>query len=185
MAFTDMNEVEEVEEGDVGEQMPEDGSSNRTFIIVAAVLGGIMLLALLCTAGYALFVLPKVRTDRQSAAATANAQSTMIAYENTQAAIAMKASPTPKPTQEIKPTATNTPVLANPEGAKTATPTTDGAAATSTALQATIQAAQTQQPTATRLPASGFAEDVGAPGLLAIGLVLIVVIFLVRRLRHS
>jgi hypothetical protein len=183
MAFTDMNEVEEEE---IGEQPPEDGSSNRTFIIVAAILGGIMLIALLCTAGYALFVLPKVRADRQSAAATTYAQETVIAFEATQAAVAMKASPTPTKVAAVKATATNTPVLAEPGGAaKTATPTMDEAAATSTALQATIAAAQTQAPTATRLPAGGFAEDVGAPGLLALAVVLVVVIFLVRRLRNS
>jgi hypothetical protein len=44
---------------------------------------------------------------------------------------------------------------------------------------------QTIIPTSTALPNTGFADDVGAPGLMLIGIALIVVIFLVRRLRAS
>jgi hypothetical protein len=37
--------------------------------------------------------------------------------------------------------------------------------------------------TSTALPNTGFIDDAGAPGLMLIGLALVVVIFLVRRLR--
>lgn len=181
MAFTDMEEVE----GENVEKPPEEDSNNRTFIIVAAVLGGITLLALLCTAAYAFLILPGTRAARQNQAATAYAQQTLVAMESTQAALAAKVTATQKPT--TKPTATNTPVLnqGGGESAKTATPTIDSVAATQEALYATVSAAQTHAPTSTKLPTSGFADDVGAPALLAAAVVLVIVIFLVRRLRTS
>lgn len=39
------------------------------------------------------------------------------------------------------------------------------------------------QPTATALPTTGFADEVGLPGLLAMAAVLLIVIFLARRMR--
>jgi hypothetical protein len=53
------------------------------------------------------------------------------------------------------------------------------AAMTAEAVAALTQAA----PTA--LPTTGFADEVGMPGLLALAVVFVVVIFLVRRLRAS
>jgi hypothetical protein len=181
MAFTDMDETGE----EYGEE-PLDGDevgSNRTFIIIAAVLGGITLVALLCTAIYAFVYLPRTRAERENAAATAYAQETMLAFEATQAAMPPTATNTKQVAQV--PTATSTPVLAEERAANTATPTVDPVQATQDALDTVVAAAQTQNPTATKLPASGFADDVGAPGLLAMAVVLIVVIFLVRRLRTS
>jgi LPXTG-motif cell wall-anchored protein len=67
-----------------------------------------------------------------------------------------------------------------------ATATTDPRTATVAALL--TQAAEAQQtvtPTASGLPQTGFAEDVGVPGLVGLSLALIVVIFLARRLRTS
>lgn len=181
MAFTDMDETDE----EFGEQ-PQDGDesgSNRTFIIIAAVLGGITLIALLCTAIYAFVYLPRTRAERENAAATAYAQETMLAFEATQAAMPPTATNTKQVVQAEK--ATPTPVLAEEEAVITATPTLDSVQATQDALDTVVAAAQTQNPTATKLPASGFADDVGAPGLLAMAVVLIIVIFLVRRLRTS
>lgn len=181
MAFTEMDESDEA----LGEQ-PQDegeGGSNRTFIIIAAVLGGITLLALLCTAIYAFVYLPRTRAERQNTAATAYAQETMLAFEATQAVMVSAATNTKPAAEAAK--ASPTPVLAEEEAANTATPTVDSVQATQDALDTVVAAAQTQNPTATKLPASGFADDVGAPGLLAMAVVLIVVIFLVRRLRTS
>jgi hypothetical protein len=183
MAFTDMDESNNEE---IGEQPPEedDGASNRTFIIIAAVLGGITLIALLCTAVYAFVYLPRTRAERENAAATAYAQETLLAYESTQAAMAPTATNT-KPAVDTTTKATPTPVLAEEEAAKTATPTIDAVQATQDALDTVVAAAQTQKPTATKLPTSGFADEVGAPALLAMAIILVVVIFLVRRLRTS
>jgi LPXTG-motif cell wall-anchored protein len=46
-------------------------------------------------------------------------------------------------------------------------------------------AAKTPVVTSTALPQTGFAEDVGLPGLLGVAVVLVVVIFLTRRLRTA
>jgi cbb3-type cytochrome oxidase subunit 3 len=181
MAFTDMDESDD----DVGERPPEDGEggSNRTFVLIAAILGGITLLALLCTAIYAFVYLPRTRTQRENAAQTAYAQETMLAFEATQAAMGPTATNTKQVVEEPK--ASPTPVLAEEEAEITATPTADSVQATQDALDTVVAAAQTQNPTVTQLPTSGFADEVGAPGLLAMAVVLIVVIFLVRRLRTS
>jgi hypothetical protein len=66
----------------------------------------------------------------------------------------------------------------------TAAPTVGPRTATVAALltQAAQQTA-TVLPTATALPGTGFADEVGAPSLLALAALLILVIFLVRRLR--
>jgi hypothetical protein len=50
------------------------------------------------------------------------------------------------------------------------------------------QAAEAQLtviPTSTALPDSGFADDVGLPGLIGLAAVLVVVVFLARRLRSA
>jgi hypothetical protein len=51
MAFTDMNDVDQ----DLGEEKLADRNGNRSFMIIAGILGGIMVLALLCIAALALF----------------------------------------------------------------------------------------------------------------------------------
>jgi hypothetical protein len=186
MAFTDVDETEE----EISEQPQDeggeggDGDSNRTFITIAAILGGITLVALLCTAVYAFIYLPQQRADKENAAATAYAQETVLAYEATQAAFVPPPTFTEKPAS-IEAVATATPVLAEGEPVNTATPTPDNVRATQGALDTVVAAAQTLAPTATRLPEGGFADDVGAPALLAMAVVLVVVIFLVRRLRTS
>ena len=69
-------------EGDVinfdDEDAPPEESSNRTFLIVAGILGGIVLLSLACLAVYALVILPQqqraVQASEENALATQNAQ---------------------------------------------------------------------------------------------------------------
>ncbi len=185
MAFTDMDEVED--DFEETEQKPPEESSNRTFIIIAVALGALTLLALVCTAAYALFFLPQMRAQRDAAAATAYAQNTEIAMQVTQTAIVAAYTPTSMPTEKPKPT--NTPVLA---AMATSTPQIDETQVALDAQMTQIAAAiMTEVPTSTAvsgdgtLPDGGFADDIGAPGLLIMGVVLIGVIFLVRRLRAS
>jgi hypothetical protein len=81
---------------------------------------------------------------------------------------------------------TNTPVIAQPTETLSPTPNpataTVGAAFTQIAQVATITT-QTVIATSTALPNTGFADYVGLPGMFALALVLVAVIFLVRRLR--
>jgi LPXTG-motif cell wall-anchored protein len=253
---------------------PEPVSSNRTFLIVAGILGGIMLMALLALAAYAIFFAPQRRSLMATQVASRNSQNTQVALAGEQTIIVVEgvgivetatevpgatatqtrevratsthastASPaqeaaessTPEPTLVIAAqvtqdsaatedprTATVAALLTQAAGADTPEPLTatvsalltqtagavtpDIQTATSTALitatataggstldprTATVaalftQAASTGIPrtaTVTALPATGFADEAGVPGLLGLALVLIVVIFLARRLR--
>jgi hypothetical protein len=179
MTFEDIDTTEEE-----FESLPPEESNNRTFIIVASALGGLMLLTLICTALYAFFLLPRSRQQREAEVATVNAQNTAMAVAVTQTSRAARWSPTSPP---VEPTATseptNTPVLAQP-ATSTSTPIIDAVATTQAALfTLAAEVTQTTILTSTALPSSGFADDVGAPSLLALAVVLVVVIFLVRRLR--
>ena len=187
MAFTDMDEVEQEYE----EEATPAKSSNRNFWIIFGILGGIIILALLCLAGIAL-ILP----GRENVNATRAAQLTEISYATTQTASAPRVTPTntavpPTRTRTPPPTPTNTPLvplvtLVTLAPTNTAT-SVDSAIATRSALltQAAEVTAVTALPSSTLLPSTGFADEVGMPGLLVLALVFVVVIFLVRRLRFA
>jgi LPXTG-motif cell wall-anchored protein len=79
-------------------------------------------------------------------------------------------------------------VIAQATGTITATANpatgTVGAAFTQIAVSQAVSTL-TIIPTSTALPKTGFAEDVGAPGLMMVAVALVAVIFLVRRLRTA
>lgn len=171
---------------------PPEESSNRPFLIVAGILGGIMLLSLLCIVAFAL-ARPMITggNNRQTQAAEINLQNTSVAQGVSMTAVALQwtatASPTPFPTATDTPAPTNTLVVAQ-QVTNTPLPTTDPRTATVAALltqAAQAQVTQTVAPTPTGLPTTGFADDVGAPGLLAMAVLLVGVIFLSRRLRTA
>jgi hypothetical protein len=198
MAFTDMNDVE----NELGDEKPANGNGNgnRSFLIIAGVLGGIMVLALLCIAGIALFRYLPGQRSAQSVNATNESQATVIAIGASETALAPMSTSTLRPT--VIPTntkaPTNTPVIVV---GPTKSPTVDLAIATRDAL--ITQAAQTSgpatqavqtstpstqavtKPTTTALPATGIADELGTPGLIAAAFFLVVLIFLVRRLRTA
>jgi cytoskeletal protein RodZ len=189
MAFEDMNDIEPAVE-EAGP--PPEESSNRPFLIVAGVLAGVLVLSLLCLAAYAFFRVPMLQTQRATEEAEIILQNELMEVSVRQTADAKEiqaapptATPTLKPTDTpVPPTATR--VVAQ---AATRTPTTgpDPRTATVAALLTQAAAAQTATPqaTATELPQSGFADDVGAPGLLALAALLVGVIFAARRLRTA
>jgi len=169
------------------EETPPEEASNRTFLIAAGILGGIVLLSIACLAVYALVILPQQRAAQQgdeSALATQNAQ-VNEALTATQVAISL--SQTPQATETLFPT--DTPVVAQPSATNTsivaeATFTPDPATATVAAGLTQVAASTgTIIPTSTALPTSGFADEVGLPGLVIAAMVLVAVIFLARRLR--
>jgi len=179
-------------QSDVDEEggTPEE-ASNRTFLIVAGVFGAIVVLSLICLVLFVVFrVLPE-RNTKSKEATQAAAQNRAISDSATKTAIAnlwtatptQTASPLP-PTPTTK--ATNTPVIQ-----PSATPTSPNAGTLAALYQ---QATQTKaalnkpSPTATvksTLTGTGFADQVGAPALFGLAAVLIVVIFLARRLRTA
>jgi cytoskeletal protein RodZ len=181
MAFTDMDEVEqELEEES---QQTPSGPGNRNFWIIFGILGGIIVLALICIAVIAVINLP----GRQNANATRAAQATAISFAATQTASAPRVTPTQVPPTRTPPppTVTNTPLI--PLAPTSTSTSVDAAIATRSALMtlAAEATAATALPTSTLLPGTGFADEVGVPGLLAMAVVLVVVIFLARRLRFA
>lgn len=190
MTFENMDT--EFEPGTEEAGPPPEESSNRPFLIVASILGGIMLLSLLCIVAFAL-ARPMLSggANRQTQAAQINLQNTNVAQGVSMTAVALQWTATPSPT--LPPTATqtlaptNTLVVAQ-LATNTPSPTTDPRTATVAALltqAAQAQTTQTPAATPTRLPTTGFADDVGAPGLLAMAVLLVGIIFLSRRLRTA
>jgi hypothetical protein len=203
MAFENLDvddEFDELDELDVDEGLLAEESSNRMFLIIAGVLGGIALLALICIAVYALVLLPQSRSAQAEQKATVDAQNTevasIIAETSTAAALrAIEAAYTPTPTETsipASPTFTTTPtsVVAMPSTGEAGTLSPQ--MATATALHATLtanallyEATLTARPQATAIPDTGFADDVGLPALMGLAGLLIVIIFLARRLRTA
>lgn len=186
----------EFEEMDSEETIATSKGSNRTFLVVAGILGGILLIALLAIAGYAVVILPGRDTGQQTQVVAINATNTAIAEEAQLTAVGKQITLTPTFTATLPPTETLTPVPTNtatPVLAPTNTPeaTSEGALDPETATVAALltqqagEGEETPIPTATALPDTGFADDFGVPGLLLVAGVLMVVIILSRRLRVS
>jgi hypothetical protein len=188
-----------VEGGEPGgqEEPPADdeggSNNNRTFLIAAGILGGVILLALICMAGYVLFLQPQQRSARLLQQTAQLAENTRVAAQATEAALALlpsatlePATNTPLPTEVLASStpvvavATNTPIILS-----TPDPLTETVAAAYTQValaQLTVVATSTALG---QVPTTGFADEVGLPGLFILGIVMIVVILLARRLRSA
>jgi hypothetical protein len=155
---------------------PPEESSNRTFLVAAGILGGIVLLSIACLAGYALLILPgQQQASADNIAATQNAVRISEALTSTAQAFVL-------PTATVSPT----PVLAQPTASTTPQPTSTKDPATATVAAALTQAAIAQLtvvPVSTALPGTGFADEYGVPGLVVMALALLTVVLLARRLR--
>jgi len=177
-----MYDNDSLDEFDDAENPPEE-SNNRTFLIVAGGLGFLVLVALLCLGA---FFLLRGTTTSQTNDMTANAQLTeqamTIEVGLTQNADSQAKTQAAAATATLPPT--NTPVIS----AASATPSETPNPATATVGAAFTQIAistQTVIATSTALPNTGFADDVGIPGMFALALILVLVIFFVRRLRAA
>ncbi|MGH2582102.1 MAG: hypothetical protein ACRDFQ_04315 [Anaerolineales bacterium] len=161
-------------------------SGNRSFLVVAGILGAILLLSLVGIAVYALVILPAQQAQEP---VVSSAQQTQTAV-----ALALQVTLTSTNTATTAPTVTRTPTRTFTPSSTPAT--IDPATATVNALLTSAALAQTQAanstaPTATSgptatvssLPQSGFAEDAGVPGLLALTAILLLIIFTARRVR--
>jgi hypothetical protein len=209
-------------------EQPEGGEgNNRTFLIAAIALGGIVLLSLICMAVFALFILPGQKASAQAtseANLAAVALATNVSMETQVAALftatlAPSETPLPLPTETpvvfiAAPTASAVPTLEPAtatfeamqtkvaENLLTSVPAAAAASATSTVSsvgrgtpRAAISAADSTGTAASqgtsvalgtpRMPATGFADGVGLPGLFVLSIILVAVILLARRLRQS
>jgi len=107
-----MNDFEDMDFEEIGseETISTSRGSNRTFLIVAGILGGILLIALLAIAAYAVLYLPSRDTGQQTQVAEINATNTAVAEEAQLTAIAKQVTMTPTFTATSPPT--NTPTMA-------------------------------------------------------------------------
>jgi hypothetical protein len=173
------------EDFEVGSAEPEE-KSNRTFVIAAGAVGGLLVVSMICLAAYALWWAPRQQEARNAQATQIILDNTKMAEQLTATAGALHPTNTKAPTKTPIPTATMTPtavvVVASPT--PTSAATIDPGIATAIA-QATLAAAQGGggSPTPTALPATGFADEVGLPGLVLLGVLLVVVVIVSRQLR--
>jgi cytoskeletal protein RodZ len=183
-------------EDDVSSDIEEEGgtpeeASNRTFLIVAGVFGAIVVLSLICLVLFIVFkVVPGNKNNSKEATAAAQRNlDIMKGVTETAKARSWTATPTEKPSPLP---ATPTPIITNTPVIKPSSTPTSPNAATMEALYkmatetkaALGKASPTPTPKST-LGETGFADQVGVPALLGLAAVLIVVIFLARRLRTA
>jgi hypothetical protein len=179
--------------------LPSGGGGNRTFMVAVGIMAGIFVLTLIGVVLYILTVQVPRNQANQSAAAQIYAQNTMIAAQATSDAATAVFLLTPSATLPTTPAPTNTPVVVQntPTLSNTATitPPAPGSAEELAGRTATVAAFLTQVAaggftgggtvtvTPTALPATGFADEVGLPAMLAAAALLVVIIVVVRRLR--
>ena len=158
-------------------------SSNRTFLIVAAVMAGVLLLSLICMAVYAFFISPNRKASTAATKMAVETQNAQVAVAMTQTSVALQAPPTTLASPVVA--ASQTPVVAM--ASSTAAPDLSPAQTETMAALNTQVAVAQLTPTSTlvaAMPATGFADSIGLPGLIILSVVLVVIIFLVRRLRR-
>ena len=179
---------------------------NRSFALAAGITGGIVLIGLIALGVYNLVIGPRQQAALQEQAAQILAQNTATAQAATRSAESLiateNAAKVPKPTNtqmaptQAPPTATQetvatqapTSVLAQ---AASPTPPIAGGTLTGPQMTATMGVLQTQlaavssaTPRATSLPTTGFADEVGLPGMIGLAAVFVVIILVVRGLRN-
>jgi cytoskeletal protein RodZ len=177
------------EEFEVGAPLPEE-SSNRTFVIAVIVMGALLVVSIICLVVYAFVIAPRQQEQQPTRVAEINLENTQQAASQTAAVAELTPSRTPTATETGEPTATatTTQVVVLPTFTPTpflTLPTVAPETATA-AAQATLAAAQGgggATPTATALPATGFADEIGVPTLAILGGILLAVIIIARSLR--
>jgi hypothetical protein len=192
--FEDLEDDEFLDDEFLDDENPPEESNNRNFLIIAGVLGGITLIAILCLGGLLYF-----RSQQDSRAVQQQTQAAVIAMQTqeqesiqqTVIAESWTDTPTaaPSPTNTQEPTA----VVVLPSATPQEEPTENPATATISALLTAAAGQATTEPgvtitafaTATGLPDTGLFDDLGVTGLILLAFFAIVVIFLARRLRAA
>jgi hypothetical protein len=170
----------------LGPDRPSKSKFNaKPLLTVFGIIVAIGIIGAITAAFVYYYLLPQSRQASQNGVEQQNAAATATVIMMTQEAnisIWSTATARARPTQTLEKTPTaqvsKTPTVgtADPRTATVAVLMTQAAAARMTA---------TYMGTAGILPKTGFADEVGLPGLVSLSLVLVVVIFLVRRLRMS
>jgi ABC-type antimicrobial peptide transport system permease subunit len=182
--YSDDNNVDTFDDG---EDTPPEESNNRTFLFIAGGLGILVLIGLCAVVGYFFLNNNNAQQTEATAQVQATFQQATIVVGLTQNARALAETQAAGATATLPPT--NTPVIA--QASLTPSPTQNPATATvgaaftqiAGAAAASTQTTLTVIATSTALPNTGFADDIGLPGMFAFALAFVIVIFLVRRLR--
>ncbi len=180
------------------EAPPSNSSDNRGFILAVGVLAGIFLLALVAMAVVGVVIIPRNRAQESTRVALINDNNTATVFALTDIAAKSVKTATSTPLQPtatltstatIKPSATKVVAVAtnttNPLLAGVDPRTATVSALLTQAAEAKTTITTTVFPSSTALPTTGFIEDAGIPTLLGVAAFLVVVIFLVRRMRAS
>ncbi|MEK6223218.1 MAG: hypothetical protein N2D54_13315 [Chloroflexota bacterium] len=198
-------DVPEDEEPFEEESEESSGGSNRNFMVVAGSLGGLIIISMICIALYTFVILPN-RDQRTPAQKTLEVQQTALSQSLTETSQAVAVLP-PTETETPRPTNTQRPPTETQEATETplataADATADASVPTVHPMTATVWAVLTNASlgltqaanslltttptvTATALPNTGFLDDYGPIGLLMVTTLMILVIFMARRLRQA
>lgn len=158
----------------------------KPLLTVFGIIAAIAIIGAIAYAFIYFYLLPKssqtgaTQVDQQNNAATATA--VMLTQE---ANIAIWSTATERARVTTTPAKTQTPIASKTPTIGTVDPRTATVAVLMTQAAAARFLTATYLGTAGVLPNTGFADEVGLPGLISLSLVLVVVIFLVRRLRMS
>ena len=176
------------------EAPPPEESNNRAFLIVGGIFAALILLTLVCGAGYVFWLGPKLNAQKNAAAAATKAGNALVVQQMTSTAQAALWTPTEPPTAiptntaiPILPQASATPVVALSTPIYTAT-TSDSSTLVAMQTQLSVQMTSTalvKGTPAKALATTGFFDEVGLPSLIILTLALVVIIFLARRLRRA
>jgi hypothetical protein len=199
--FEDFDAFEGMEEEKSSSHAPKPKKTNKNFWVAIGVIGIFVLLIVAAMAAYLLVIYPQQRAAQLNQAAQINAQNTMTVQAATEIAFAQAQLLTPSPTMVIATEIpTNTPVVVFPTATEEPTMaaadlsaaggdlfyrTQTVAALLTLAAGGTVNTATPNGLTATALPTTGFADEVGLPGLFGLGVILLGVVIVVRRLRSA
>jgi hypothetical protein len=182
------------------ETPPPQNQKNRTFVVIAGILGAVILLAIVAMAAFAIFVLPGQNARKADLAVKLNAQNTATVMAATSSAMtAMAPTETPVPTETATPEPTFTPMPKQPEATATPELGTGGGLTDDMAMTATVSALLTQAaggkqetvaadagtPVPTALPTTGFADTMGIPGLVGLAVLFVALILITRQVRSA
>jgi uncharacterized membrane protein YeiB len=199
--FEDFDAFEGLDDGKTSPGAPKQKGSNRNFWVAIGVIGVFVLLIIAAMAVYMLVIYPQQRATQLEQAAQINAQNTMTVQAATEMAFAQAQLQTPSATMVIAteiptqtpvvvfPTATDVPTMAAEDlqaaGGDLFYRTQTVSALLTLAAGGTVNTQTPNAQTVTALPTTGFADEVGLPGLFGVGILLIGLVFVVRRLRTA
>jgi hypothetical protein len=203
------------------EEEPEPQKpNNRTFAIIASILGAIILLSLVAIAAYFIFLNPGKTANQADIAAKISAENTATVMAVTEDAMAVVLPlDTPVPAEVVLPAELPTELPAGEVDQPVVDDSTGGQLTEDLAMTATVEALLTQAaggavveaagsvivdaaapaavetatpqraatlaPTPAALPTTGFADEMGLPGLVGLAFLFIVVITIARQVRAA